>query len=154
MTCKECMNGAPYEYCCKIECCYHEVSSPITDNNDKLLNVLKSGGDLKDTIVDWSKARPLEPVVDWSKAKPLPPVTDKTTKKDLIPIERVLDDMYSDTSGVSSAARDYYRMNYATEEEKIEMYREDRIADRFTAIVLIIPVITIITIIIYHLFLN
>lgn len=62
--------------------------------------------------------------------------------------------MYSDTSGVSSAARDYYRMNYATEEEKIEMYREDRIVNIFTTIVLIIPVITIITIIIYHLFLN
>lgn len=150
-SCKECMNGAPYDYCCKIECgehefcknceyiprhkCYHEVSSPITDNDDKLLNVL-------------------EPVVNWSKARPLPPVTDKTDEKDLIPIEKVLECMYSDTSGVSLAARDYYRINYATEEEKIEMYREDRISNGFTAIVLIIPVVTIITIIIYHLFLN
>lgn len=62
--------------------------------------------------------------------------------------------MYSDTSGVSLAARDYYRMNYATEEEKIEMYKEDRISNRFTAIVLIISVVIIINIIIYHLFLN
>ena len=166
-SCKECMEGAPYNYCCKIECgqhefcrgckytprhkCYHEASSPITDNDDKLLDVLKSGGDLKDTVIDWSKARPLEPVVDWSKARPLPPVTDKT---DLIPIERVLDDMCSDTSGVSSAARDYYRMNYATEEEKIEMDKEDRIVNKFTAIALIIPAVMIITIIFNRLFFN
>ena len=103
-SCKECMEGAPYNYCCKIECgqhefcrgckytprhkCYHKASSPITDNDDKLLDVLKSGGDLKDIVVDWSKARPLKPVVDWSKARPLPPVTDKTDEKDLILIER------------------------------------------------------------------
>ena len=127
-SCKECMEGAPYNYCCKIECgqhefcrgckytprhkCYHEASSPITDNDDKLLDVLKSGGDLKDIVVDWSKARPLKPVVDWSKARPLPPVTDKTDEKDLIPIERVLDDMCSDISGVSSAARDYYILSF------------------------------------------
>lgn len=166
-SCKECMEGAPYNYCCKIECgqhefcrgckytprhkCYHEASSPITDNDDKLLDVLKSGGDLKDTVVDWSKARPLEPVVDWSKARPLPPVTDKP---DLIPIERVLDDMCSDTSGVSSAARDYYRMNYATEEEKIEMDKEDRIVNKLTAFALIIPAVMIITIIFNRLFFN
>lgn len=166
-SCKECMEGAPYNYCCKIECgqhefcrgckytsrhkCYHEASSPITDNDDKLLDVLKSGGDLKDTVIDWSKARPLEPVVDWSKARPLPPVTDKT---DLIPIERVLDDMCSDTSGVSSAARDYYRMNYATEEEKIEMDKEDRIVNKLTAFALIIPAVMIITIIFNRLFFN
>ena len=169
-SCKECMEGAPYNYCCKIECgqhefcrgckyiprhkCYHEVSSPITDNDDKLLDVLKSGGDLKDIVVDWSKARPLKPVVDWSKARPLPPVTDKTDEKDLIPIERVLDDMCSDTSGVSSAARDYYRMNYATDEEKIEMDKEDRIVNKFTAIALIIPAVMIITIIFNRLFFN
>ena len=161
------MEGAPYNYCCKIECgqhefcrgckytprhkCYHEASSPITDNDDKLLDVLKSGGDLKDTVIDWSKARPLEPVVDWNKARPLPPVTDKT---DLIPIERVLDDMCSDTSGVSSAARDYYRMNYATEKEKIEMDKEDRIVNKLTAFALIIPAAMIITIIFNRLFFN
>lgn len=166
-SCKECMEGAPYNYCCKIECgqhefcrgckytprhkCYHEASSPITDNDDKLLDVLKSGGDLKDIVVDWSKTRHLEPVVDWSKTRPLPPVTDKT---DLIPIERVLDDMCSDISGVSSAARDYYRMNYATEEEKIEMDKEDRIVNKFTAFALIIPAVMIITIIFNRLFFN
>lgn len=166
-SCKECMEGAPYNYCCKIECgqyefcrgckyiprhkCYHEASSPITDNDDKLLDVLKSGGDLKDTVIDWSKARPLEPVVDWSKARPLPPVTDKP---DLIPIEKVLDDMCSDISGVSSAARDYYRMNYATEKEKIEMDKEDRIVNKLTAFALIIPAVMIITIIFNRLFFN
>lgn len=49
-SCKECMKGAPYDCCCKIECgqhefcrvckytprhkCYHEISSPITDKKD------------------------------------------------------------------------------------------------------------------------
>lgn len=133
-SCKECMEGAPYDCCCKIECgqhefcrgckytpqhkCYHEVSS----NDDNLLDILKSDGDLKDV--------------------------------NIIPVERVLDDMYSDISGVSLAARDYYRMNYATEEEKIEMDEEDRIANKLTAIVLIIPAVMIITIIFYHLFFN
>ena len=62
--------------------------------------------------------------------------------------------MCSDISGVSSAARDYYRMNYATEEEKIEMDKEDRIVNKLTAIGLIIPAVMIITTIFYRLFLN
>ena len=61
--------------------------------------------------------------------------------------------MCSDISGVSSAARDYYRMKYATEEEKIEMDKEDRIVNKFTAIALIIPAVMIITIIFNRLFL-
>ena len=122
-SCKECMEGAPYNYCCKIECgqhefcrdckytprhkCYHEASSPITDNDDKLLDVLKSGEDLKDIVVDWSKARPLPPVtdnddklldvlksgedlkdivVDWSKARPLKPVVDWSKARPLPPV--------------------------------------------------------------------
>ena len=61
--------------------------------------------------------------------------------------------MPSDISGVSSAARDYYRMKYATEEEKIEMDKEDRIVNKFTAIALIISAVMIITIIFNRLFL-
>lgn len=149
-SCKECMEGAPYNYCCKIECgqhefcrgckytpqhkCYHEASSPITGDDDKLLDVLKSGGDLKDTVIDWSKARPL------------PPVTDKTDEKDLIPIERVLDDMCSDISGVSSTARDYYRMNYATEDEKEEIRKQEKMEFLFSTCFLSMPFICLIVV--------
>lgn len=45
-----------------------------------------------------------------------------------IPLNKVLDDMYNPDGGqVSMAARDYYYTNYATEEEKILMDREDKI---------------------------
>lgn len=48
-------------------------------------------------------------------------------KEELIPVEHVLDDMYSN-SGVESAARDYYYLNYATDEEKRIMEFEDKVA--------------------------
>ena len=47
--------------------------------------------------------------------------------RELVPVDQVLDDMYSDTSGVSSAARDYYYIHYATEEQRQQMDREDRL---------------------------
>ena len=44
-----------------------------------------------------------------------------------IPVDKVLEDMYNPNGGpVSWAARDYYYREYATEEEKREMDREDR----------------------------
>lgn len=47
-----------------------------------------------------------------------------------IPVDKVLDDMYNPNGGmVSHAARDYYYQNYATDEEKAEMDREDEIAN-------------------------
>jgi hypothetical protein len=46
---------------------------------------------------------------------------------ELIPLERVLDDMSEDNGLVSAAARDYYRMHYATEKEAAAMLRHDRI---------------------------
>ena len=45
---------------------------------------------------------------------------------DLVPVEKVLDDMYSD-SFISSSARKYYYLNYATYDEKTEMDFEDKI---------------------------
>ena len=61
-------------------------------------------------------------------------------ENDLIPVERVLDDMYSD-SFISTSARDYYYLNYATEDEKAEMDFEDKIQGIicwvFSALVLI-----------------
>lgn len=44
-----------------------------------------------------------------------------------IPVDKVLKDMYNPNGGpVSWAARDYYYREYATEEEKHAMDREDR----------------------------
>ena len=50
----------------------------------------------------------------------------ENTDKDLIPVEKVLDDMYSDKSFVSQAARDYYYLNYADDIEKSYMDHEDK----------------------------
>lgn len=44
-----------------------------------------------------------------------------------VPLDQVLKDMYDPYSAVSGAARDYYYREYATEEERKEMDREDRI---------------------------
>lgn len=52
---------------------------------------------------------------------------EKTTEQDKVPVERVLDDMYNPYSGVSSAARDYYYINYASDVERKEMDREDAV---------------------------
>lgn len=51
-----------------------------------------------------------------------------------VPVENVIDDMYSD-SAVSSAARDYYYTNYATEGEKAEIDREKRVENIIAIIV-------------------
>jgi hypothetical protein len=51
---------------------------------------------------------------------------DKNKKDELIPLEQVLDDMYSN-GYISSAARDYYYFNYASESEHLKMDREDKI---------------------------
>lgn len=47
-------------------------------------------------------------------------------EEEKIPIETVLDDMYGDYGVVSYAARDYYKLNYATPEELIIMEREEK----------------------------
>ena len=50
----------------------------------------------------------------------------ESTKQDkLVPVERVIDDMYSDDT-YSHAARTYYYVHYATPEERVQMDREDR----------------------------
>jgi len=46
---------------------------------------------------------------------------------DKVPIQQVLDDMYSDKGPVTWAARDYYYTTYATPEEQKEMDHEDKI---------------------------
>lgn len=51
----------------------------------------------------------------------------------LVPVEQVLDDMYSD-GYAQSAARDYYYRHYATPEEQEMMRREDKMTDRCCAL--------------------
>lgn len=54
-------------------------------------------------------------------------MTNYKQREDLIPIEEVLEDMKLGGGIVSEAAKDYYRIHYATEEEKRLMDREDRL---------------------------
>lgn len=54
-----------------------------------------------------------------------------------IPVEKVLDDMYNPNGGIVAwSARDYYYDNYATDEEKAEMDREDRISNNILKIIM------------------
>lgn len=47
---------------------------------------------------------------------------------ELVPVQKVLDDMYNPDGGLASlAARDYYYQNYASEEERKRMDREDKV---------------------------
>lgn len=56
-----------------------------------------------------------------------------------IPVDKVLDDMYSPDGGpVSWAARDYYYREYATEEEKREMDREDTFTKSMVRIIRVV----------------
>jgi hypothetical protein len=50
------------------------------------------------------------------------------SKCKLVPIDKVLDDMYSDKRPISWAARDYYTDHYATPWEAEQMQREDRLS--------------------------
>lgn len=60
-------------------------------------------------------------------------MTNDKQREDLLPLEKVLDDMYQDKGIVSMAARDYYKLHYATEEEKRAMDRQDKITTIFAA---------------------
>lgn len=60
---------------------------------------------------------------------------------ELIPIEQVLADMYADKGIISSAARDYYKTYYATEDELIIMKREERLETIAAYLFILSPVI-------------
>lgn len=47
--------------------------------------------------------------------------------EELVPISQVLDDMYADKGIVSLAARDYYYLHYADDEQREQMDREEKI---------------------------
>jgi len=64
-------------------------------------------------------------------------------KEDLVPLDQVLYDMSMDKGYVSRAARDYYKIHYATELERKQMDREDTICAIIGAIILITPILII-----------
>ncbi len=114
MTCNECMKGSPYKFCCRLECGEHEFCrgcSYVNKNNSccyKNEQIIQHSEELDNNFAE-----------DY-----------------LIPVEKVIDDMYSD-SCIASSAKDYYITNYATEQEKEEFRREETI-DNFIIILSII----------------
>ena len=149
MTCNDCMEGAPYKLCCKLECGEHEFCRncsftsknkhcPYTHRTEQMLQYSKE--ELNNKSIDWSTVKPLPPI-DWSTVKPLPPVEDNN----LIPIEKVIDDMYSD-SCIASSARDYYFIHYATEDEKEEIRKQEKMEFLFSACFLSMPFICLIVV--------
>lgn len=102
LACEECMKGAPYAFCCKRECREHEFCrncSYISNNKycsyetEQMLQYSKE--ELNNKPADFYNS--IKPIpIDWSTVKPLPPVTDGSEDY-LVPIERVIDDMYSDS---------------------------------------------------------
>lgn len=142
LACEECMKGAPYAFCCKRECREHEFCrncSYISNNKycsyetEQMLQYNKE--ELNNKPADFYNS--IKPIpIDWSTVKPLPPVTDGSEDY-LVPIERVIDDMYSD-SCIASSAKDYYINNYATEQEKEEFKRQEAISNFISILSLII----------------
>lgn len=63
----------------------------------------------------------------------------KETDSEPIPVQKVLEDMYNPDGGlVALAARDYYYQNYANEEERKNMDREDKIQTAVAIIFMIV----------------
>jgi len=56
-------------------------------------------------------------------------------KEELIPVLQVLDDWYADKGIVSWAARDYYYLHYADDNERQHMDKEERLQTIIAAII-------------------
>ena len=134
MTCNDCMEGAPYKLCCKLECGEHEFcrNCSFTSKNKHCPYTHRT-----EQMLQYSKEELNNKSIDWSTVKPLPPVEDNN----LIPIEKVIDDMYSDSS-----ARDYYFIHYATEDEKEEIRKQEKMEFLFSACFLSMPFICLIVV--------
>jgi|GEM_PF-4586403 len=65
-----------------------------------------------------------------------------------VPVLQVLDDMYGDKGPVSWAAKDYYKMNYATPDERKSLEREERAEFIFAACVWVAAIVGIVVTII------
>lgn len=63
----------------------------------------------------------------------------KETDSEPVPVQKVLEDMYNPDGGlVALAARDYYYQNYANEEERKSMGREDKVQTAVAIIFMIV----------------
>ncbi len=62
-------------------------------------------------------------------------MTNDKQREDLVPIDVVLADMKQGDGIVSSAAKDYYGLHYATEEEKIAMDKQDKLTSIGAALI-------------------
>lgn len=63
----------------------------------------------------------------------------KETDSDPVPVQKVLEDMYNPDGGlVALVARDYYYQNYASEEERKSMDREDKVQTAVAIIFMIV----------------
>lgn len=69
---------------------------------------------------------------------------------DKVPLERVLDDMYSDNTFISSAARDYYYEEYATDKEREKMDKEDELICKINRLFDILSIIIVILLLIFR----
>lgn len=91
INCNDCMNGAPYKFCCKLECREHEFCkncSYIPKNKhclykaeEQMLQYNKE--ELNNKPADFYNSIKSIPI-NWSTVKPLPPVEDN----DLLLIEK------------------------------------------------------------------
>lgn len=132
LACEECMKGAPYAFCCKRECGEHEFC-----RNCSYISNNKYCSYKTEQMLQYSKEELNNKPADlYNSIKPLPPVTDGSEDY-LIPVERVLDDMYSD-SCIASSAKEYYINNYATEQEKEEFKIQETISNFISILSLII----------------
>ena len=138
MTCNECMNGAPYKFCCKLECREHEFCRNCSYvSNNKYCPHNKT-----EQMLQYKKEELNNKPADfYNSIKPLPPVENGN----LIPVEKVVDDMYSDSS-MSSKAREYYINHYATEQEKEELRIQEKMEFLFSACFLSMPFICLIVV--------
>lgn len=138
MTCNDCMDGAPYKFCCKLECREHEFCrncSYIPKNKHCPYKT-------EEQMLQYSKEELNNKPADfYNSIKPLPHVEDSN----LIPVEKVMDDMYSN-SYIASSARDYYFTHYATEQEKEELRKQDKMEFLFSSCFLSIPFIGLIVV--------
>lgn len=108
MSCNECMKGSPYKFCCRLECGEHEFCRGCSYVNKNNTCCYKN-----------------EQMIQHSEE-----LDNNSTEDYLIPVEKVIDDMYSD-SYIASSAKDYYITNYATEQEKEEFRRQETISHFF-----------------------
>lgn len=75
-------------------------------------------------------------------------MTNDKQRENLIPIEEVLEDIKLGDGLVSESARAYYRIHYATEEEKRAMDRQEKLSTISAFLFYLILIALVVTVII------